>query len=405
MVILLVSTSGMLFAQATETSAPYVSRLRTDVEGSAIKLLWQDSNIPGAKYVVYRYTQEITASNLQQAERLAVVPAGQQSYIDRPPNKQDYYYAVLIQEPSGKVNDLFIPFRNVTTEGVSVATLAGQQQAYADVTSLKATRDGSHISLTFKSSSPNRELVIYRNTSPMKNEAELLGAVSIGVLPSSKDSFEDTPVPGIPYYYAIIDTAMLADGKVSLAMGENSTETGVEVPIQTNASGRIEYAPKRPRPLPFLTLNSNLQTGAKLAGQTPSVVSNATPLTKSTSTAVDALLGGLPPEHQAQMKPTVLDAEKGVVVSGGEEYLLKNIVDGPFSAKDWSKTITALEAYLNIRHSKPVESRARFYLGEAYYFAGDYRKSFLQFLFVENELYTETQPWMDALFSKLGTAP
>lgn len=395
----------MLFAQTNGDSAPYVSRLRTDVEGSAIKLLWQDSNITGAKYVVYRYTQEITSENLQNAERVAVVPAGQQSYIDRPPNKQDYYYAVLIEEPSGKVNDLFIPFRNVTTEGVSVSTLAGQQQAYADITSLKATRDGTHIHLTFKSSSSNRELVIYRSTSPMKDEAELLSAVSIGVIPSSKDSFEDTPVPGIPYYYAIIDTAMLADGKVSLAMGENATDAGVEVPIQTNASGQVEYAPKRPRPLPFLTLTSNLETGAKLPGQTPSVVSNATPLTKSTSTAIDALLGSLPARRQAAMKPTVLDPEKGVVVSGGEEYLLKNIIDGTFASKDWPKTIKALDAYLNIRHSKPVESRARFYLGEAYYFAGDYRKSFLQFLFVENQLYTETQPWMDALFAKLGGKP
>ncbi len=390
-----------LFAQNEAVSASYVSRIRTDVEGSYIKLLWKDVSTPGVKYVVYRYTHELTSSNLNDAEKLAVVPAGQESYLDQPSDKRDYFYAVLVQDASGKINDIFVPFRNVTTEPASVKTLVGEQPAYADVTSLQAHLSGRSIELSFKSSAPNRELVVYRGTSPIENETDLLSALSVGVLPSSRTSFEDTPVPGISYYYAIIDSSMLADGKVTLAPGENTTTAGIEVPIKTNASGQIEYAPKRPRPLPFLTLGSNLETGTRLAGSTPSAMPEETPLSRPTTAAVDSLLGSLPPQKPVEMKPSVLDSEKGAVAGGGEEYTLKSIVDGPFSASDWKKAISALSGYLNIRHSQPVENRARYYLGQAYYFAGDYRQSFLEFLFVENALYPEVQPWMDALLREL----
>ncbi|HUX21866.1 MAG TPA: hypothetical protein VMW69_11555, partial [Spirochaetia bacterium] len=272
-------------------------------------------------------------------------------------------------------------------------------------TALQVRLSGKQVALTFKSSAQDRERVVYRSTSPIENETELLGALSVGVILSSQQSFDDTPAPGIPYYYAIIDSAMLADGKVTLAMSQNATAASVEVPIQTDSLGQVEYAPKRPRPLPFLTLSSNLQTGAALPGSSPAVVANATPLTKPTVAALDSLLGSLQTTSTAQPVPVVLDPEKGVVAGGGEEYTLKGIIDGPFAAKDWAKSLNDLNNYLNIRHSPAVESRARFYLGEAYYFAGDYRKSFLQFLFVENGLYTEVQPWMDALFVKLGNQP
>lgn len=390
-----------LFGQNVMLSAPYVSRIRTDVEGSSIKLLWQDTGLTGASYVIYRYTMEITSSNLKSADKLAVVPAGQESYVDQPPDKRDYFYAVLVQDTSGKINDIFVPFRNVTTEGVSVKALVGEQPLYAEVSVLRAAPTGDLLKLTFKSSEPNRELVIYRNTSPIDTESQLLSSVSIAVIPSSQTSFEDSPVPGIPYYYAVIDSAMLAGGKVTLAPGQNTTATGAEVPIRTDALGQIEYAPKRPRPLPFLTLNSNLQTGARLAGSTPSPVPDETRLSQPTAAAVDSLLGSLPTEKPAIMKPVVLDPERGEVAGGGEEYTLKSIVDGSFASSDWKQTITVLNGYLNIHHSKSVESRARFYLGQAYYFSGDYRKSFLEFLYVEDSLYTAVQPWMDALFNKL----
>lgn len=381
----------------------YVSGLRAEVEGSAIKLLWTDTSIPGARYVVYRSTKELTESDWQQAQKLAVVPAGQQSYIDQPTDTRPYFYAVLVEDPSGKINALFIPFRNVTTEGVAIAAPAGEEGTFADVSSLGAARSGDSIELTFKSSQPKRELVIYRGTAPIVNESDLLAAVTVGVVPSSANSFEDTPAAGIPYYYAVVDSAMLASGKIYLVPGQNTTRAAVEVPIQTNAAGKIEYATKRPRPLPFLTLTNNLQSGAPLAGPNAPPVPTATPLSKTTAAAVDSLLGSLPPEKSAAMHPEILDAEKGVVSGGGEEYLLKGIVDGPLASGDWKKAQAALESYLNIRRPAAVEARARFYLGQAYYFDGQYRKSFLEFLFAEKAYYAEVQPWLDNLFTKLQT--
>lgn len=391
------------YAENAQLGIPYVSGLRAEVEGSAIKLLWQDTTIRGARYVIFRYSKQLSRSDWQKAKRLAVVPAGQESYIDQPTAKRPYYYAVLVEEGSGKIRPLFIPFRNVTTDPVEIKGGSSGSPSNAEVTALRAHAAGSSIELSFHSSAKSRELVVYRGTAPIDNEAQLLKSVSVGVIPSSQTSFQDTPVPGIPYYYAVIDSAMLASGKVALIPGQNTTRSGVTVPIRTNGNGEIIYATKRPRPLPFLTLTTNPQTGAPLPGSTSPGFPQKTALTKKTADAVHALVGSLPTKKPPKMHPVILDADKGVVKGGGEEYALKDILDGPFKAGKWKAAVAALDAYLAIRHSKAIEKRARFYLAEAHYFTGAYRQAMLEFLLVEKSYYAQAKPWMDALFTKLKT--
>ena len=392
-----------LSAQSAGDAAAYVSRLRAVVDGPYVKLLWKDSDLPNASYVVYRSTQEISADNLASAAKLAVVPAGQQSYVDTPPDTKSYYYAVFAQDGSGRLYSLFIPFRNVTTVGVSVGLALSEQVQYAQVTGLAATRSGDSIQLSFHSSKPDRQLVVYRNTSPIRDVNELLGAVSVGLIPSSQSEFTDHPIAGIPYYYAIVDSDMLSTGSVSLALGANATSAPVEIPLAPGAIGESEFAGKRLRPLPFLVITPT-SGSAPVLSSPGALTPQAKSLSPAAQEAVASLLGSLPSQSSQLLSPVLLDPDKAPSPdAGGDEHALLAILSGPFAGKDWAAAERALKDYLAIRRAEDLQRRARFYLGQCYYFEGDYRRSFMEFLLVEDNFYAAVQPWLTSIFTKLHT--
>ncbi len=393
-----------LSAQSVGNAVTYVSRLRAVVDGPDVKLFWKDSGLPNASYVIYRYSEEITADNLASATRLGVVPSGRESYIDTPPDAKSYYYAVFAQDSSGRLYDLFIPFRNVTTMGVAAALPASAAVRYAEVTDLAARRAGDEVILTFHSSKPDRQLVVYRNTSPIQSVNELLGSVSVGLIPSSQSEFKDSPIAGIPYYYAIVDAQMLATGSVSLALGANATRNPVEIPLSTSTIGESEFAGKRLRPLPFLVITPGGGSAPELASP-GALAPAAKSLTPAAQSAVDSLLGSLPPQAAKPLAPVLLDVDKAPSPNaGGDEQALLAILSGPFAAKDWASAQRGLKNYLAIRRSRDLELRARFYLGQCYYFEGDFRRSFMEFLLAEDSFYTAVQPWIASIFEKLHSA-
>ena len=394
--------ASQLYAQSDKLAAPYVSSIRTSVEGSYVKLLWQDSDLAGATYIVYRSTSEITSSTFTSAQKLAEVPAGQQSYVDQPPTGSSFYYAVLVKDKDGLLHQLFIPFRNITTSAVTAARQ--EDSGYAVIADLKARLNGEQVDLSFTSSMAGHDLLVYRSTSPIRTPQDLAVAVTVGDISSSENAYTDTPVPGIPYYYAVIDSVTLRDGNIAMKAGANSTVTPAEVPLPGAAADAITYAPKRPRPLPFLTLSSDLQTGAALPPSAAASAPATAALTPAAQTAVSSLLGTLPAPVQPDLAVSVLDPEKGVAVATGEESSLKAIVDGPLLQRKWSDAQTLLLDFLNIKRSSAVEDRARFYLGQTYYFQGDMRRAFLEFLIAEEGLYKQVQPWMNAVFDRLHAA-
>ena len=72
----------------------------------------------------------------------------------------------------------------------------------------------------------------------------------------------------------------------------------------------------------------------------------------------------------AELEPTVLDEDKGSVVSGGEEYTLKSIINKEFAEERWLECEKLLKNFLSVHRSDEIETRARFYLGQVLYFQG-----------------------------------
>ncbi|MEW5817754.1 MAG: hypothetical protein AB1798_20460, partial [Spirochaetota bacterium] len=159
-----------LHPQQQTVFAPFVSRLKATITDSSIKLTWQDSTDIDGKYFIYRHTEEIKEENFSKAVRLAEVPKGQEAYVDIPPDTQTYYYAVIGQDSSAKSYELFIPFRNKTITGVALKTLVKEEELVAKITDIRTQVQGDAILLTYSVSKEDRDVVIYRSTSPIRSQ-------------------------------------------------------------------------------------------------------------------------------------------------------------------------------------------------------------------------------------------
>ncbi len=87
----------------------------------------------------------------------------------------------------------------------------------------------------------------------------------------------------------------------------------------------------------------------------------------------------------------------------GEEELLRVIAVAGMGVSDYRESVEKLSGFLSARHSKATEARARFYLGQAYYFRGQYREAMSEFVFSRGTYYVETQSWIDACLEKLAS--
>jgi hypothetical protein len=89
--------------------------------------------------------------------------------------------------------------------------------------------------------------------------------------------------------------------------------------------------------------------------------------------------------------------------SGEGDYSLKAIVQGPFSQKDWQSTKDELTQYLAIPRTKEAEARARFYLGQSYYFMAAPKDALFEFLLAQNTYEKEASEWIQASLAMMNT--
>jgi hypothetical protein len=400
-ILALVVCLGPVFAQTGDVFAPFVSRLKVTAEGSAIRLTWKDTrDVPAGSYAIYRHTEEITAENFSEAVKLGEVAPGTESFLDKPEDKRPYYYAVLAKDATGKLYELFILFRNKTITGVAVETLDTVEELAARITDISTTVEGDSITVTFDSSKDERDLLVYRNTAPIRSSSDLAFSQSLRGLPSSKTSFQDFPVPGISYYYAVIDSAFIKVGDIEFTPGENTTIVPAMIPLGARV-GLPATTVNRSLPLPLHLLTSSIEDGSDLPLGDYIRVPEYQELDSATTKAVNGLLSGLPKTAPVAPEPTILPEDRGSVVSGGEEYTLKSILTREFAEERWIETESLLKKYLSVHRSAHIELRARFYLGQTLFFQEKYREALLEFVLVRDQLYARVEPWLDVIFHRI----
>jgi len=380
-----------------EVFAPFVSRLKATSEGSRILLTWRDAEDVEGTNLVYRHTEKIQTDNVEQAELVARVPQGTQSYADYPADTRPYFYAVLLEAENGKEYRLFIPFRNITLAGTAAEEIGSPEELAADISGLTATLEGEAVTISYRSTQANRELLLYRSSRPLSRYADLLGAVSYVIEPGL-ETVTDTPPAGVDYHYAVLDSQLVKLGQADLVAGKNTTSDPVRIPIQEVAREEPASAPIRAVPLPFLSLDTSVFSGEALGPRI--AYPDTRELSPATEEAVAEILRGIVDPGPAKMSVVVLEIDQAEA-QGGEDYVLKNILRGRLASEEYAAAEQELVDFLSVRRESKLAARANFYLGQARFFQGRYEEALIDFLSAREQFYADADPWVDACFDRL----
>ncbi len=226
---------------AEATSTLFVTRLSAEPVDYQVKLSWIDP--PGAKgaCLVYRAAAEITTQNVGAAQLVGKAPAGTQYFIDTPPDRAGYFYAVLFQDAAGTLYPLVIPFRNKTSAPVAAASAAPEEKLAAIITGIKAapTSGADGIAVSFSTSNPGRDLLLFWGTAPLSVPEDLLKSTSTVALDAGTTRYVLAALPGVDYWFAVLDAGMYKLGQAPLAKGTNATTQPVQLPV---GAGRISLS-------------------------------------------------------------------------------------------------------------------------------------------------------------------
>jgi hypothetical protein len=431
LVLLTAAFSGFSQEAGTERFAPFVSKLKAKADESRILITWRNpENLEGA-ILLYRHSAEIDQDNLADAVLVERLAADQESYRDIPPEDTPYYYAALIEDASGTIHEVLVPFRNKTSRAVRIAEPPPVQEEAARITGIQAGVSDDSVQIVFQTSNPARELLLFRSNTPMDSTEDLLEAFAPLQLEAGTTRYVDYPIPGVESYYAVIDTETFKLGKQVLVAGENTTDRGVTVPLEVprvalppqtaaepgstaETSGGSEPVAEQPPAERPAGIESVPKAGASTLAATPlpylqlaedggtvfSIPRRREELDPETRAAVSRILASTFPLKAAKTAVEILPEDKNEPAAG-ESASLYNILHQQLLAGDYAEAEAKLQGYLNLRRSPYTEARVRFYLAQAYYFQGLYEEALLEFVLSQGQLYAPVQSWLASCFRNL----
>ena len=389
-----------LSAQTTQVFAPFVSELQGEVRNGLIRLSWLDSpDIKGPVYI-YRSGQPFEGSDsLQENGTQPVeVPYGIQSHVDEIETGGTIYFFAVASDEGGRTYEIPIASTNTIrvqlSETSPIPASIGAERTTpekvpglpAGISAIEAAAQSDRVIITFNEGSV-KNIALYRSIRPINQTQDLLGAVILQTKISSP--FTDFPVPGIPYYYAAVAENDLVQGTVEIIPGINATKTPVEVSAVSGGPERD----LRAIPLPQMSTQA-VAPGMNAYSERPPV--ELSPMAASA-------LGNIPArsEGPALKKPRVFARDLETPSGIGEDYILSSLVSGSFSDKDWETAREELSNFLALPRSPETRARARFYLGQSYYFLRQPREGLFEFLSIQNRFPTEAAEWIQASLDML----
>ncbi|HEQ71834.1 MAG TPA: hypothetical protein ENN69_05035 [Spirochaetia bacterium] len=395
-------SSTLLSAQDSsyEVFAPFVSRLTVTAEPGQFRLSWRNSEDLAGFKRIYRDTREITEATIRNAKEIARVAPEIESYIDTPPDRSTYFYAVLIEDAGGDPYAVLIPYRNKTIQGVRLPQ-TGPEETAAAVSGITAAPRGAEIAVTFSPSNKTRPLILYRSTSPIRTAEDLARAGYAKALEPGTTSVNDAPVAGLEYYYAVIDASLAGKESITLTPGQNTTAEPAALPLSAALTTR-DTARRRTYPLPAPHILYDVSTGNELLPPLPFLLPQEVTLRGQPAERVDRMIERMRLPTR-ELRPFLLPSEEAANVAG-DEKTLQDVVGATLAGADYREAVDRLNEFLRQPHNAKVEARARFYLGQAYFFRGQYRKAMMEFVFAEGEYYPEVQPWIEAALDRMAGA-
>ncbi|MDR2194169.1 MAG: hypothetical protein LBP19_06860 [Treponema sp.] len=389
----------VLFSQET-TDAPIVSNGMAYQQNNHIHILWTDTL--GATGPVTIFSSDVpidiaclTSQQASPGITSAQVPYGVQHYVDDVGNQPVRYYYIAASNASGVpyLGDR-IAHRNyleVFREPYHQTTQESPPPLPSMPSSLQASVNGGGVVITFTARGGTS--VLYRSIEPLRHMTDIVNAV---IVQSDVGSpFTDYPLPGVPYYYAVISQEALSQGTADIKQGINATVEPILV-LLSNSDGGVTVQNMRPMPLPLISLSSDILDGVGPVEsqllKPPVLLSN-----EASHSIADIKRMERP---QPVRKPHAFK-EDMKAPENGEEYAFHSIIQGVFVQKVWSEARDQIQAFLSLPRSDQIEVRSRFYLGQVYYFLNQPKESLFEFLAIRAVYPQESYEWIDACMALL----
>jgi hypothetical protein len=384
-VVLIMGALPLAAQSESAVFAPFVSRLQGEVKNNLVRLSWADSpDVQGSVYI-YRAAQPFERSVLSSAAGPIEIPYGVQSFVDEIETEGVLYYFVAASDESGRKYDILLSSGNTIAIRVSLPGQAAAPNAPVErtpvsiewngVSSIEAVPQGEKVIISFFAGSV-RNAALYRSVRPITQVQDLLGSVIVQTKISSP--FTDFPVPGIPYYYAVISEENLVRGMVTIMPGRNATS----LPVEASAAGQPDAAGREIRSIPLPQLSG-------------AYASSSTELSPQAARALEDI-PVRPLDDPSLKKPRVFARDIAVHPAGSEEHALASIITGAFAARDWEGSRDELTRFLALPRSAEVRARAKFYLGQSCYFLHKPRDGLFEFLALQERYPAESMEWIQA---------
>ena len=384
--------------------SPFVSQMDAEVKNNLVRLSWRDSpDVRGSIYIYRSVTPFVVGAPLPQGR--VEIPYGTQFYIDELESGGTFYYFAIASDVSGQIYE--VPIANTNLVSITVeeanpysvpivtapppapppspptdasplieASPSAPELSEAEpqqeesipeivppvtgISMLSAEQQGDRIIISFTRGNVENA-TLYRSTRPISHTYDLLGAV---IIQRRIDSpFNDSPVPGIPYYYAVIAEEDLIRGMVEIVPGRNATQN----PVETRLASAPESRDLQSIPLPQISVSSVLED--------------------------------IPSDPQADSslkRPRVFARDLQTAPVDSEDYALSLIVKGAFWVKNWEASREELTRFLALPRSPDATARAKFYLGQCYYFQLQPEEGIFEFLGIRDRYPAEAREWLDA---------
>lgn len=287
------------------------------------------------------------------------------------------------------------------------------------VTGIAACASGANtISVSWKLPEENSRTIssflIYRTARPVTSYRQLEFIEPAASAGKNETLYIDTPRSPQDYFYTVI----------TVTGGNSDSGRDPELYYDEQLDSRLDPEPGQPVKLVLPGVNATTE-GVKAAGipRQPSIQkeaaqkktgsgkmremplpyvdifkdekkNNAPQISGAAKKAVRPLL------RKSSRSASVLSAhifeEDLISPAGGDEYLLFEILRTSFVKKKYSQSAAALEQFLAQNRTKAVSDRANFYLGESYYFTGNFSSALTRFLSLE-ETYPElSRKWTES---------
>lgn len=300
-------------------------------------------------------------------------------------------------------------------------SITAAQTAKSIVSGIYTTSSSNRISVNWNLPRKNdtvsiASLYVFRNTRPIESVNFLKENAPVAVLPPNSLAFVDPVKDTREYYYAVIcvlsenssgtdeelyydeelDEKIPEEKKVPyyvLLPGVNATVNGAKVKFVTKKEfsklppednfKTYEDNQLRDRPLPFMDILGDEAGHERKVS--PSAQKKAEELFKKNKTEVNTEF----------LEPYIFE-EDIVSPSGGDEYILFEILKNTFIQEKFDDAVKLLTRFTLQNRNREVIKRARFYLGESYYFMQNFPMALTQFLSTEEDFPSLSHRWIES---------